>query len=140
MYLWIKTLHVVAIISWMAALLYLPRLFVYHVEAGLQSDMAKTFVVMERRLLRAIMTPSMIVVWLTGIALAVEAGFFKAGWLHGKLVFVLILSGMHGYLAAERKRLEAGTSTRTSRYFRFLNEVPAVLMLLIVGLVIIKPF
>ena len=129
-----------SIISWMVGLLYLPRLFVYHAEAGPDSPQAATFVVMERRLMRGIMLPAIIVVWITGVWLALQGGWLKAGWLHGKLVLVVLLSGLHGYLSAERKRLAAGNSRRSSRDFRILNEVPTVLLVGIVVLVIVKPF
>ena len=139
-YLWLKSVHVLAMVSWMVGLLYLPRLFVYHVEAGAGSPQAATFVTMERRLMRAIMLPAIIVVWITGIWLAVQGGWFKAGWLHGKLLLVLILSGLHGYLSVERKKLAAGTSVRSSRDFRIINEVPTICLIGIVILVIVKPF
>ena len=139
-YLWLKAVHVLAIISWMVGLLYLPRLFVYHVEAGTGSAQALTFETMERRLMRGIMLPAMVVVWITGIWLAVQGGWFKSGWLHAKLLLVLILSGMHGYLSVERKKLAAGTSKRSSRDFRIINEVPTILLIGIVVLVIVKPF
>ena len=139
-YLWLKAAHVLAIISWMVGLLYLPRLFVYHVEAGTGSRQALTFETMERRLMRGIMLPAMIVVWVTGLWLAIQGGWFRAGWLHGKLLLVVILSGFHGYVSAERKRLAAGTSKRSSRDFRILNEVPTLLMIGIVVLVVLKPF
>ena len=139
-YLWLKALHVLAIISWMVGLLYLPRLFVYHAEAGPGSPQGATFQVMERRLMKAIMLPAMIVVWITGLWLAVQGHWFKFGWLHGKLLLVLLLSGLHGYLSVERKKLAAGTSKRSPRHFRVLNEVPTVLLVGIVILVIVKPF
>ncbi len=139
-YLWLKSLHVLAMVSWMVGLLYLPRLFVYHVEAGTGSPQAATFITMERRLMRAIMLPAIIVVWITGIWLAVQGGWFKAGWLHAKLLLVVLLSGLHGYLSVERKKLAAGTSSRSSRDFRVINEVPTVLLIGIVILVIVKPF
>lgn len=139
-YLWLKAVHVLAIISWMAGMLYMPRLFVYHVEAGLGSPQAATFQVMERRLQKAIMLPALIVSWLTGLWLAYSAGYFTAGWLHGKLLLVVLMTGVHGYLAAERKRLAAGTSTKSSKFFRIVNEVPTVLLIGIVVLVVVKPF
>src|SRR6188472_2687594 len=95
-YPWIKALHVIAVISWMAGMLYLPRLFVYHCEAEIGSKQSETFKVMERRLLRAIINPAMIATWVLGLWLAYDQGLFKAGWLHGKLLLVLILSAMHG--------------------------------------------
>ncbi len=139
-YLWLKAVHVLAIISWMVGMLYLPRLFVYHAEAGLGSAQAATFATMERRLMRAIMLPAMLVALATGLWLATQGGWWKAGWLHGKIALVLLLTGLHGYLSAERKRLAAGTSRRSPRDFRILNEVPTVLLIGIVVLVIVKPF
>lgn len=139
-YLWLKAVHVVAIIAWMAGMLYLPRLFVYHAEAGAGSPQAATFQVMERRLLKAIMLPAIIVVWITGIWLATQGGWWKAGWLHGKLLLVLLMSGVHGYLSVESKRLARGTSKRSSRDFRIINEVPTVLLVGIIIFAVVKPF
>ena len=138
-YLWLKAVHVLAIISWMVGLLYLPRLFVYHVEAGAGSPQAATFQVMERRLMKGIMLPAIVVVWVTGIWLMIQGGWLKAGWLPWKILLVLALSGLHGYLSVERKKLAAGTSRRSSRDFRILNEVPTLLLIGIVVLVIVKP-
>ena len=139
-YLWIKALHVLSIISWMVGMLYLPRLFVYHVGAPAGSTLAETFAVMEKRLQRFIMLPALLVTWITGLTLATEGGWWKAGWLHGKLLLVLLLTGLHGYLSAERKRLASGTSRRDARFFRIVNEIPTVLLIGIVVLVIVKPF
>ena len=139
-YLWLKALHVIAVISWMVGMLYMPRLFVYHVEAGLQSQQAATFQIMERRLQKAIMLPAMLVTWATGLWLAYSGMWFKSGWLHGKLLLVVLLTGVHGFLASERKRLAAGTSQRDSKFFRIVNEIPTVLMVGIVILVVVKPF
>jgi putative membrane protein len=138
--LWIKALHIMAVIAWMAAMFYLPRLFVYHVDAAKGSVQSETFKLMERRLLKAIMTPSMVVVWLTGPWLAYQSGAFHFGWLHTKLLFVLILSGMHGYFAGVVKSFAADANQRPANYYRILNEVPTVLMVLIVILVVLKPF
>ncbi len=140
MYLWIKALHVIAVIAWMAGMLYLPRLFVYHIEAGTGTLIARTFEVMELRLQRLIMLPALLVTWATGLYLAIAGHWFKAGWLHGKLLLVVLLTGVHGFLSVERKKLAAGTTTRNSRFFRILNEVPTLLMIGIVILVIVKPF
>jgi len=96
LYPWLKAFHIIAVIAWMAGMLYLPRLFVYHCEAPIGSPQSETFKVMERRLLRAIINPAMVVTWVLGLWLAIEGGFLKAGWLHGKLVLVLILSAIHG--------------------------------------------
>src|SRR3954466_8885353 len=99
MYEWIKALHVIAVIAWMAGMLYLPRLFVYHCEAKAGSGQSETFKVMERRLLKAIIKPAMIVTWLSGLYLAWAAHLFSAAWLHGKLLLVLLLSGAHGFFS-----------------------------------------
>jgi putative membrane protein len=139
-YLWLKAVHVIAIIAWMAGMLYLPRLFVYHAEAGSGSPQAETFKVMERRLLRFIMNPSMVVVWITGLWLAISGGWFHFGWLHGKLLLVILLSGLHGFLAATTKGFARDTNRRSPKFYRVLNEVPTVLMIGIVILVVVKPF
>ena len=139
-YLWIKALHVVAIIAWMAALLYLPRLFVYHCSAPVGSIQSETFKIMERRLLRAIMTPAMIVVWLTGLYLVWTGGFYKAGWFQVKFLFVLLLSGVHGKMSAIVRGFAEDRNVKSDRYYRILNEVPTVAMIVIVAMVIVKPF
>lgn len=139
-YLWLKWLHVLAIISWMAAMLYLPRLFVYHVDAEPGSKQSETFKVMERRLLKAIATPAMIVSILTGIALGWLAGYWSSGWLHGKTLLVLLLAGCHGYLGRAVRTFAADANTRTGVHFRVVNEIPTLLMIAIVFLVIFKPF
>jgi putative membrane protein len=140
LYLWLKAAHVIAVIAWMAGMLYLPRLFVYHCEAESGSAQSETFKVMERRLLRAIINPAMIAVWALGLWLAFEGGFFRSGWLHAKLALVLVLSGLHGYYSAAVRTFAEDRNTRSSRHWRIMNEVPAVLMVLIVILVIVKPF
>lgn len=140
MYEWIKALHVLAVISWMAGLLYLPRLFVYHSTAINGSDSSKTFKVMERRLLKAIMTPAMIVAWITGLYIAWLVDYFRVGWFHGKLLLVIAMSAVHGLLAVHVKRFARDENIKASRYFRILNEVPTLLMVGIVILVIVKPF
>jgi putative membrane protein len=137
---WIKALHVLAIISWMAGMLYLPRLFVYHASAPVGSDSSETFKVMERRLLKAIMTPAMVVAWATGLWLAWSSFGFKGGWLHGKIALVVLLSGVHGHLAACVRQFAQDRNHKAGRYFRILNEVPTLLMIGIVVLVIVKPF
>jgi protoporphyrinogen IX oxidase len=138
--LWITALHVVAVISWMAGMLYLPRLFVYHTEAGADAPEARTFTVMERRLMRGIINPAMVLTWVAGLWLASQVYGFQGGWLHAKIALVVLMTGLHGYLSASRKRFERGEITRSSRHWRIVNEVPAVLMVLIVILVIVKPF
>lgn len=124
----------------MAGMLYLPRLFVYHCEAEPGSKQSETFKVMERRLLRAIINPAMILTWLLGLWLAYDSGFFGSGWLHAKLLLVLILSGLHGVLARCMKDFAADKNRHTQKFYRVINEVPAVLMVLIVLLVVLKPF
>ena len=140
LYLWLKTLHILAVIAWMAAMLYLPRLMVYHAEAAVGSATSETFKVMERRLLRGIATPSMIATWVFGLWVAYEAGFFSSGWLHAKLLLVLVLSGLHGYLAGAVRKFAEDRNTVSARTWRILNEVPAVLLVFIVALVVLKPF
>jgi protoporphyrinogen IX oxidase len=140
MYVWIKALHVIAVISWMAGMLYLPRLFVYHCEAAAGSKQAETFKVMERRLLRAIMNPAMIVTWLAGIYLAWAGKWHLAPWLHAKVLLVLILSGVHGFFARWVKAFAADRNLHSQKFYRIINEVPTVLMIGIVILVIVKPF
>ncbi len=140
LYLWIKVLHILAIISWMAGMLYLPRLFVYHAEAPQGSPQARTFVVMERRLMRAIMLPALLATWATGIMLAVQAGFLRAGWFHAKFALVIALSALHGYFAILRKDLAEETNRHGARFFRIVNEAPTVLMAAVVILVVFKPF
>jgi protoporphyrinogen IX oxidase len=139
-YDWMKALHVVAIIAWMAGLLYLPRLFVYHCDAPIGSDKSETFKVMERRLLRAIINPAMIVAWAAGLWLAWRGFGFSGGWLHAKLAAVFLLSGAHGYFAGAVRRFAEDRNTKPARHWRIMNEVPTVLMLVIVILVIVKPF
>jgi putative membrane protein len=140
MYEWIKALHVVAVIAWMAGMLYLPRLFVYHCDAEIGSKQSETFKVMEQRLLKAIINPAMAVTWLTGLYLAWAGHWFSAGWLHGKLLLVIAMSGMHGFLARCVKDFAADRNLRSPRFYRFINEVPTVLMIGIVILVVVKPF
>jgi protoporphyrinogen IX oxidase len=137
---WIKALHIMAVIAWMAGLFYLPRLFVYHVDAPAGSVQSETFKTMERRLLKAIMNPAMVVVWLTGPYLAWSAGFFHSPWLHAKLTLVLAMSALHGYLAGAVKKFAADGNAKSARFWRILNEVPTLLMALIVILVVVKPF
>jgi putative membrane protein len=140
MYEWIKALHVVAVIAWMAGLLYLPRLFVYHCDAEIGSKQSETFKVMEQRLLKAIMNPAMVVTWLAGLYLGWAGHWFSSGWLHGKLLLVIAMSGMHGFLARCARDFAADRNTRSKRFYRFINEVPTVLMIGIVILVVVKPF
>lgn len=140
MYDWIKALHVVAIISWMAGLLYLPRLFVYHVAATPGSEQSETFKVMERRLYRAIMTPAMVVSWIAGLYLIWAGGWIFSGWMHAKLALVLGLSAAHGTMGRWRRDFAEDRNTRSSKFFRVWNEVPTLLMVFIVIMVVVKPF
>lgn len=139
-YLWLKAVHVIAIVAWMAGMLYLPRLFVYHAGVPVGSPQSETFKLMERRLLRAINTPAMIVVWITGLWLAYEGGWYKAHWLHGKILLVVLMTGVHGMLAGATRRFGNDANQKSAGYFRVLNEVPTVLLIGIVILVVVKPF
>ena len=139
-YLWIKALHVIAVIAWMAGMLYLPRLFVYHCEAEIGSKQSETFKLMERRLLKAIINPAMIVTWLAGLYLAWAGHWFAAGWLHGKLLLVLLMSGVHGFFSRCVKDFGADRNRRSQKFYRIINEVPTVLMIGAVILVVVKPF
>ena len=143
MYLWLKALHIIAVISWMAGLLYLPRLFVYHAAATPGSDQSETFKTMERRLLKAIMTPAMIATWLFGLAMIWAMGldaFKAAGWLHTKLVLVLVLSAMHGLMSRWQRDFAADRNRHSQKFFRIANEIPTLLMIGIVILAVVKPF
>jgi protoporphyrinogen IX oxidase len=141
MYEWLKVLHVLAVISWMAGLLYLPRLLVYHVAAAVGSEQDETFRVMERRLLKAIMRPAAVVALLTGLGLIHVAGYgFGDIWLVIKLLALVGMFGVHGVLEKHVAGFSRGERGPTGRYFRILNEVPTVLMIVIVIMVIVKPF
>jgi putative membrane protein len=140
MYEWIKALHIIAVISWMAGMLYLPRLFVYHCGTEAGSKQSETFKVMERRLLRVIINPAMIVTWVAGLYLAWSGHWFSSGWLSGKLVLVIILSSVHGLFSRCVKDFAADRNTRSEKFYRIINEVPTVLMIFIVILVVVKPF
>ncbi len=140
LYLWLKALHVIAVIAWMAALLYLPRLMVYHCDAEPGSKQSETFKLMERRLLRFIANPAMIASWLFGIALMFEGASYRVGWMQAKFVLVLALSALHGLNAKWTKDFAADRNRRPARFYRIMNEVPTLLMIGIVILVIVKPF
>ena len=140
MYEWAKALHIIAVIAWMAGMLYLPRLFVYHCEAEPGSGQSETFKVMERRLLRAIMNPAMMAAWLFGLGLAYEGGWFAFHWLQDKVVLVLALSGVHGLLARWVRDFAADRNRHSQRFYRIINEIPTVLMIGIVILAVVKPF
>ena len=138
---WVKALHVISVIAWMAGMLYLPRLFVYHSVAEIGSDKAETFKVMERRLLRGIMTPAMIASWVFGLWM-IFAGLVDpmAPWLYLKLAMVLLLTACHGILAKYTRLFAQDKNTKPQKFFRIINEVPTVLMIVIVIAVIVKPF
>jgi putative membrane protein len=140
MYEWIKALHIIAVISWMAGMLYLPRLFVYHCEAEPGSKQSETFKTMERRLLKAIMSPAMGVTWLAGLYMAWSGHWFASGWLHGKLLLVVLMSGVHGFFSRCVKDFAADQNRRSPKFYRIINEVPTILMIGIVILVVVKPF
>ena len=140
MYEWILVLHIVSVISWMAGLLYLPRLFVYHVDAAVGSELYETLKIMERRLLRAIMTPAMIASWIFGLWLAVLTGAFAEGWFHVKLILLLCLTATHMAMAHWRENFERDVNIRTAKFYRFANEAPTVLMIGIIVVVVVKPF
>ena len=136
----IVVLHIVAIISWMAGLLYMPRLFVYHGQVAPDSDSSRLFKVMERKLLHAITIPAMVAAWVFGLTLAAQISLSGQGWLHAKLGLVLLLTGYTVTLEKWRRDFFVGRHPRSERFFRVINEIPAVLMIFIVGLVILKPF
>ena len=138
-YLWLKSLHVVAIIAWMAGLLYLPRLFVYHTSARAGSEQSETFKVMERRLLKAITTPAMIVSVATGLWLGFLGGWWSQGWLHFKVLLVVGLLISHVLMARYVKAFAGDANEKTSKFYRVFNEAPTLLMIGIVILVIVKP-
>ncbi|WP_075214208.1 protoporphyrinogen oxidase HemJ [Mongoliimonas terrestris] len=140
LYGWLKVGHLFALIAWMAALFYLPRLFVYHADAPAGSPASETFKVMERRLLKAIMTPAMIATWVFGLVLAWQGGWFTDGWLHAKILFVLLLSGFHGACAAWTRAFAEDRNVKPGRFYRIANEVPTLLLLVILVLVVLKPF
>jgi putative membrane protein len=144
-YQWIKAFHIIAVIAWMAGLLYLPRLFVYHCMAEKGSVQSETFKVMERRLLRGIINPAMVATWLLGLWLAWNGpdsrySWFASGWLEAKLVLVIGLSALHGMLARWRKDFAADDNRHSQKFYRFINEVPAVVLIAIVILAVVKPF
>ncbi|QPC43355.1 protoporphyrinogen oxidase HemJ [Kaustia mangrovi] len=141
-YLWLKAFHIISVIAWMAGMFYLPRLFVYHCAAPAGSDLSETFKVMERRLLRAIMTPAMVASWAFGIAMivATDGVLLQSGWLHAKLALVVAMSGLHGYLAQQVSVFARDANRHEARFFRIVNEVPTVLVVAVVILAVIKPF
>lgn len=140
LYLWLKALHIIAVISWMAGMLYLPRLFIYHCEAKPGSRQSETFKVMERRLLRVIINPAMVVSWIFGLWLAWNGQFLTQPWFLVKVVLVIGLSAVHGLLSRWVRDFAADRNRHSQKFFRVINEVPTVLMIAIVILVTVKPF
>jgi putative membrane protein len=138
--LWLKAVHIMAFTAWMAGLWYLPRLFVYHSQVGVGSEASEKYKVMERRLLRGITTPAMLVAIALGVALGVVQGQWSAGWLHVKTALVLGLAGVHGALARYQKAFAADGRPGSERFFRWLNELPTLLFVGIVLVVVFRPF
>lgn len=139
-FLLLKTIHIISVISWMAGMLYLPRLYVYHCSIDKGSKTDSLFQLMERRLLRLIINPAMIVTFITGIGLIHFIGFAGNGWLHFKLLLVILMAAFHGFLARWRKDFLNGKNNKSEKFYRIANEVPTILMIVIVILVIFKPF
>lgn len=140
-YLWIKALHVISIIAWMAGMLYLPRLFVYHAGAVAGSELSETLKTMERRLLKIIMNPAMVAAWVFGgLMLYANTGLFQQGWMHGKLLLVVVMTGLHHVFAKWAKQFAADQNKRAPKFYRIANEVPTALMILIVFFAVAEPF
>lgn len=145
MYEWVKAFHIIAVIAWVAGMLYLPRLFVYHCVAEKGSVQSETFKIMERRLLRIIINPAMIATWLLGLWLASHGpdshyGWFESGWLEAKLALVVALSALQGFAARWVRDFAADRNRHSQRFYRLINEIPAILMAAIVILAVVKPF
>lgn len=140
-YLWIKAVHLIAVIAWMAGMMYLPRLFVYHHQSEKGGEAERYFIAMERRLLKGIINPSMIAVWVLGILMLVAVPqTLSSGWFHVKFTLVIAISGVHGFYASAQRKFAAGERPRTERFWRIMNEVPFVMLIVVVFLVIVKPF
>ncbi len=140
-YPWIKAFHVIAVIFWMAGMAYLPRLFVYHADAAAGGELSETFKVMERRLLRGIINPSMIAALILGILLIVaNPALMAQGWLHAKLTLVVLMFALHGMFSKYRKDFERDQNRKSARFFRIINEASPLLVVFIVILVIVRPF
>ncbi len=139
-YLWVKALHIIAVIAWMAGMLYLPRLFIYHCAAEPDSVQSETVKVMERRLLRAIINPAMALAWILGLTLVTHLGAWGEPWMHAKLAAAIALSTLHGFFARWRRYFDRDDNRHSARFYRVMNEVPTVLMIAIVLLVVLKPF
>jgi protoporphyrinogen IX oxidase len=142
LYPWIKALHIISVVAWMAGLLYLPRLFVYHADAAIGSDKSETFKVMERRLLRGIMHPALVMTYAFGILLAATPGIvdWHDGWIYGKLALVIALTAMHYAAMRWQRDFAADRNRHAAKFYRIVNEVPTVILIAIVILVVVKPF
>jgi putative membrane protein len=140
LYLWLKAFHIISVIAWMAGMLYLPRLFVYHCDAEPGSKQSETFKLMERRLLTVIINPAMTATWIFGLWLAYDSGFYREHWLQAKFALVILLSALHGQMVRWFRDFQNDRNKRPAKFYRMMNEVPAVLMILIVLLVVLKPF
>lgn len=140
LYIWLKALHIIAVIAWMAGMLYLPRLYVYHCSAKPGSEMSETFKVMERRLLRAIINPAMIAAWVLGLSMAYLGDLWGQHWFQAKLVLLLGMQLIHAGYARWRRQFEQDANPHSEKFYRVMNEVPTLLMIGIVILVIVKPF
>ena len=140
-YLWIQSLHIISVVAWMAALFYLPRLFVYHAMNTDKPDVVATLKIMQGKLLKVIMTPAMIATWVFGVLLVVaQPDWMKDGWMHTKLLLVVLLSGYHGWCVKTHKTFLKDANTHSHVFYRYMNEVPTLLMITIVVLVVVKPF
>ena len=139
-YLWVKALHIIAVIAWMAGMLYLPRLFIYHCAAEPGSVQSETFKVMERRLLRAIINPAMVLAWVLGLALVIDLGVWSEPWMQAKFAATIALSTLHGFFARWRRDFDNDDNRHSARFYRTINEIPTLLMIGIVLLVVLKPF
>jgi putative membrane protein len=135
----IEALHIIAVISWMAGMLYLPRLFVYHAAAAKGSELSETLKIMERRLLKIIMHPAMGLTWVFGYVMLKESGFMKDGWMQAKISLVLAMTALHFYFSYQVRAFARDQNTKTARFYRIINEAPTVLMIAIVLLVVLKP-
>jgi putative membrane protein len=139
-YEWIKAAHIIAVIAWMSGMLYLPRLMVYHCDAEKGSQQSETFKIMEYRLLHYITSPAMVFVWIFGLYMAIEAPWYDELWLQLKFALVVVMSALHGFLTARVRDFANDRNTYSQKFYRIINEVPAALIVLIVILVVIKPF
>ena len=140
MYLWLKALHIIAVVAWMAGMLYLPRLFVYHAAAKPGSELSETFKTMEYRLLNFIMTPAMIVAWIVGIVLLLQGQWLGAGWFHAKFAAVLAMTALHGLFSHWVNEFRFDRNRHSKKFYRIVNEIPTGLLIVTVVLVVVKPF